>query len=220
VHYAQELIELFPDFLFLNVVRDPRAQVASMNRAIIHDFDTMLNAREWVKAHDVGRAIADKYPDRVLTIRYEDFLSDQETTLRKVCSFFGIEYLAQMLDVSTSQEARQISQLSALWESNSSAPISANRDKFKTQLSATEIGIIETLARDHMCHYGYEFMTDAHSSLPDEVAVREARARSDASRRQAWCELEQKNYRDYVLRRFRADYLVELRNHLTQPLAA
>ena len=32
VHYADELISLFDDLLFLNVVRDPRAQVSSINR--------------------------------------------------------------------------------------------------------------------------------------------------------------------------------------------
>jgi hypothetical protein len=67
VQYAHELMDLFPDMRFLNVVRDPRAQVASMNRAIIHDFDTTLNAQAWVKAHTAGRALALHYPERVLT---------------------------------------------------------------------------------------------------------------------------------------------------------
>lgn len=220
VHYAAELIELFPDMLFLNVVRDPRAQVASMNRAIIHDFDTTLNAREWVEAQHLGRALARRYPERVMTIRYEDFLTDQECTLRKVCGFFGIDYLPQMLDVSRSHEAQQIAQLSALWESNTSAPIVANRDKFKTQLSEDEICIIETLAQEHMRYYGYEFMTSADARLPDSRALSEARERSELCRRKAWRDLEQNNYRDYVLRRFRADYLGEIRSHLAQPLAA
>jgi hypothetical protein len=70
VHYADELMRLFPDMLFLNVVRDPRAQVASMNRAIIHDFDSALNARTWVRAHDAARALLERFPERVLTMRY------------------------------------------------------------------------------------------------------------------------------------------------------
>jgi hypothetical protein len=220
VHYAKELIELFPDMLFLNVVRDPRAQVASMNRAIIHDFDTTLNAREWVDAQHLGRSLARKYPDRVLTIRYEDFLSDQEKTLRKVSTFFGIDYLPEMLDVSRSSEAQQIAQLSALWESNTSAPIAANRDKFKTQLSMDEICTIETLAQDHMRYYGYEFMTAANAVFPDAASLSDARERSENCRRTAWRELEQNNYRDFVLRRFRADYLGKVRSHLAQQQAA
>ena len=217
VHYADELMSLFPDMLFLNVVRDPRAQVASMNRAIIHDFDTMLNAQSWADAHRVARALIARHPERVLTIRYEDFLSNQEDTLKKVCGFFGIEYLPQMLDVAHSPEAKQIAQLSALWESNCFPPIVANVDKFKKQLSMEEIEIIETLAKDYMALYGYEPMTAASAKIDDDTR-RAARKRSEAGRQAAWRDLEQNNFRDHTLRRFRADYLAKVRIGLEQRL--
>jgi len=215
VHYAEELMSLFPDMLFLNVIRDPRAQVASMNRAIIHDFDSLLNAKAWVDAHRVARSLIALHPDRVLTIRYEDFLGNQEETLKKVCKFFGIDYLPQMLDVTGSSEARQISQLSALWASNCFAPIVANVDKFKKQLSIEEIEVIETLTKEYMMLYGYETMTSARAKIDDSV-FKAARERSEAGRQRAWRELEQNNFRDYVLRRFRADYLAQVRSRLEQ----
>lgn len=218
VQYADEMMRLFPDMLFLNVVRDPRAQVASMNRAIIHDFDTVLNAKAWVDAHEKACALMERCPDRVLTIRYEDFLGKQEETLRKVCKFFGIAYLPEMLDVEHSPEALQISQLSALWESNCFPPIVANVDKFKKQLSTEEIEIIETMAQEYMSMYGYERMTDACASLED-AALKEASERSNACRRSAWSKLEESNFRDYILRRFRADYLARIRGGLEQDLA-
>lgn len=215
VHYADELMALFPEMLFLNVVRDPRAQVASMNRAIIHDFDTVLNARAWVDAHRVARSLAARYPERVLTIRYEDFLGDQEQTLRKVCQFFDIDYLPQMLDISRSHEAQQIAQMSALWASNCFAPISANVDKFKKQLALEEIAAIETLAQEYMHLYGYELMTDANVAIT-ESTFSSARVRSETGKQAAWRELEQNNYRDFVLRRVRADYLAKVRHRLEQ----
>lgn len=219
VHYADELMSLYPDMLFLNVVRDPRAQVASMNRAIIHDFDTLLNAQAWADAHRVALPLVARYPDRVLTIRYEDFLGNQEETLRKVCTFFGIAYMPQMLDVARSTEAQQISQLSALWSSNCFAPIAANVDKFKKQLSVEEIEIIETLTKDYMALYGYETMTAAAAKI-DESVIRAAQVRSQAGRQAAWRELEQNNFRDFVLRRYRADYLAKLRVSLEQERVA
>jgi len=206
VHYAAELINLFDDMLFLNVVRDPRAQVSSMNRAIIHDFDTLLNTLIWVQAHDAARRLAKTYPDRVLTIRFEDFLANQEGVLRKVCTFFGIGFFTEMLDVARSDEAQQISVLSALWESNSSAPIPANIDKFKQQLSMEEIEIIETLAGDHMQHYGYETMTSGSAKVNRRV-IEAARERSQQRKPQAWNDLKVKDSRDYQLRMFRADYI-------------
>lgn len=215
VHYADELMTLLPQMLFVNVVRDPRAQVASMNRAIIHDFDTMLNAETWLAAHRAADRVMARYPERVLTIRYEDFLSHQQATLESVCSFLGIDFLPQMLDVTASQEAKQISQLSALWSSNCFPPIVANIDKFRQQLSMEEINVVETLTGDYMDRYGYTRLAAGDADLSPARRA-DAVARSDAGRERAWRDLEQDNFRDYVLRRCRADYLGQLRARLSQ----
>ena len=217
IHYAAEMMDLFPEMLFLNVVRDPRAQVASMNRAIIHDFDSTLNAMTWVAAHDAGQRLIQAHPDRVLTIRYEDFLADQECVLRGICNFIGLEFLPQMLAVGDSAEARQMSKMSDLWASNCFAPIPANRDKFKSQLSAAEIEIIETVAHEHMHAYGSEFMTDANTPMPDDTTLASRAQQSTLGRAQAWNQLINTNYRDYVLRQVRADHLATVRNRLSQP---
>jgi hypothetical protein len=215
VHYADELMQLYPDMLFVNVVRDPRAQVASMNRAIIHDFDTLLNAQTWLAAHRAADHVQQRWPDRVLTIRYEDFLSQQQLTLEKVCGFLGVDFLPQMLDVGGSQEARQIAQLSALWSSNCYPPIAANIDKFKQQLTTPEINVIETLTGDYMDRYGYTRLTAADAPVAAESQT-QARLRSGEGRERAWRELEQDNFRDYALRRCRADYLAQLSARLNQ----
>ncbi|WP_296947606.1 sulfotransferase [uncultured Massilia sp.] len=215
VHYADELMALFPDMLFVNVVRDPRAQVASMNRAIIHDFDTRLNAETWLAAHRAADRVTARHPERVLTIRYEDFLSSQQATLETVCRFLGIDFQPRMLDVGGSQEAKQISQLSALWSSNCFPPIVANIDKFKQQLGMDEINVIETVTGDYMDRYNYTRLARGDADLsPDARAL--AVTRSDAARERAWRGLEQDNFRDYVLRRVRADYLAQLRARLGQ----
>nr|WP_315395005.1 sulfotransferase [uncultured Duganella sp.] len=218
VHYADEQMALYPDMLFVNVVRDPRAQVASMNRAIIHDFDSLLNAQTWLAAHRAADHVRQRWPERVLTIRYEDFLSNQEGTLRQVCGFLGIEFLPQMLDVAGSQEARQISQLSALWSSNCYPPIAANIDKFKQQLTTAEINAIETVTGEYMDRYGYTRLTAGDVDITPESRT-QARARSDEGRERSWRDLEHDNFRDYVLRRCRADYLAQLAARLTQHAA-
>ncbi|MCU1750202.1 sulfotransferase family protein [Pseudomonas sp. 6D_7.1_Bac1] len=213
VHYAHELMQTFPHMLLLNVVRDPRAQVASMNRAIIHDFDTLINTQTWVAAHRAAQSLIERYPERVLTIRYEDFLLDQEATLKRICHFFGIHFLDKMLEISESQEARQISQISALWSSNCFPPIAANIDKFKVQLKTHEIEIIETLAKEFMLRYGYELMTDADFAFDSHMLVT-ATERSNDAKGLAWRELEQRNFQDYILRQYRADYLASVRGRL------
>lgn len=218
VYYASELIDLFDDLLFLNVVRDPRAQVNSINRAIIHDFDPILNTISWVKAHEVAKTLATKYPHRVLTIRYEDFLNHQEAVLRRICQFFGIEFLDSMLDVSASKEAKNIAVLSALWETNTSAPIPAYIDKFKKSLSTEEIEQIETIAGDYMDYYGYEKMTSATANITKET-LENAQKRSEYKKIQAWIDLKIKDPRDYQLRKFRGDYIEMVKQRLLKQQA-
>ncbi|CAB3719145.1 sulfotransferase family protein [Trinickia soli] len=219
VHYADELMRLFPDMRFLNVVRDPRAQIASMNQAIIHDFDTLLNAQTWVEAHRAADRVREHYPQRTLTVRYEDFLADEEAVLKEICGFFGIAFVPKMLDVSHSAEARQISRMSALWSSNCFAPIAANIDKYKKALSMEEIAIIETLTGPYMQRYGYERMTDGGAAI-DAKTLDAARATSDLGRGQAWQTLERSNFRDFALRRHRAEYLATVRARMEQWAAA
>ena len=221
IHYADALTALWDDMLFLNVVRDPRAQVASMNRAIIHDFDSGLNAITWKNAHMAMDAVIQKWPERVLTVRYEDFLADQESVLRAICRFLGLDFLPSMLDVARSEEAQKISGMSALWESNCYPPIPANAVKFKQSLSMKEIEIIETVTGEWMDRYGYERMTAGKSPLTlDELTA--ARHVSEEKRRDAWINLSKNNYKDYVLRMARADYLhmvgERLQHRLAEPL--
>lgn len=213
VHYAADLLKLFDDMLFLNVVRDPRAQINSMNKAIIHDFDTLLNAMTWVNSYAVASKLAAQYPERVLTIRYEDFIANQEAVLRKICKFFEIEFTPEMLDVSESEEAQQIATMSALWESNAHAPLPANVDKFKKSMSMDEIAIIETLAGDQMDYYGYERMTQGKVEITEKT-IAEAKERSDAKRKKAWEDLARNDHRDYALRQLRINYLRMVKDRL------
>lgn len=213
VHYADELLDLFDDMLFLQVVRDPRAQISSINRAIIHDFDTVLNAMTWVKAYETGKKLAEKYPDKVLTIRFEDFVANEEVVLCKICQFLGIDFLPTMLDIAQSQEARNISTLSALWESNASVPIPANVDKFKKHLSLEEIEIIESIASTQMDYYGYEKMTKAQTEITPQM-IADAKESSAKKKQEAWSKLKVTNYKDYQLRMFRSTYLQMLKARL------
>ncbi|MEL6927112.1 MAG: sulfotransferase [Cyanobacteria bacterium J06600_6] len=215
VYHAEELIDLFDDMLFLNVVRDPRAQVNSINRAIIHDYDPMLNTISWVKAHEQARKIAEKHPERILTIRYEDFLTNQAAVLNQICQFFGIEFLDSMTDVANSKEAKDISVLSALWETNSSAPITAYIDKFKKTMSMADIEIVETIASELMDLYGYKKITPAQAAVTPE-AIAEAKRQSAPKKQEAWSALKVNDPRDYQLRKFRADYLAMVKKRLLE----
>lgn len=209
VLFAEEILAVQPQLRFLNVVRDPRAQISSMNRAIIYDFDTLLNARRWVTAYQAAMDLQQRYPQQVLTIRFEDFIADQAGVLRQICAFFEIAFLPAMLDTPHSSEAQHIAELSTLWQTNVYPPLSANIDKFKQHLSLDDIELIETLCGTFMEYYGYERLTAAQTEIAD-IDLQFAQERSEVNRKQAWARLQQDHFRDYLLRRFRNEYLEQL----------
>eukprot|EP00775_Hariotina_reticulata_P005627 gene5627-5866_t len=224
IYYAEEMMDIYPDMLFINVVRDPRAQVSSINRAIIHEYDTSLNTLLWDRAQQAAQSLTSKFPDRVLTMRFEDFIADQEAELRKICSFMGIAYQDDMVDIQQNKEAAKISGMSALWENNKFNPIPANVTKFQKMLPEGDIEMIEKLLADHMMHLGYQPMTipcqqaeleAAAAAAPaarqalveNERSMAAALQRSRVGRVAAWDALKEESPQDYILRTFRADYL-------------
>lgn len=103
--------------------------------------------------------------------------------LRKVCEFFGIELLPEMLDVSHSQEAQQISRMSAPWSSNCFAPIVANIGKDKKALSMDKIATSEMMTGEYMHYYGYKRTTDNPGRLRHGPVRRGARPLQTGSHR-------------------------------------
>jgi hypothetical protein len=213
VHQWREMLDLYPNMRFLNVVRDPRAQVSSMNRAIIHEFDSLLNAQILVRAYESAQELIHAHPEQVLTVRYEDFIEDETVTMKKICHFLGVPYVPEMGDITRSEEAIRMSGQSALWESNRSSPIKANVDKFKGSLAAEEIELIETLTKCIMDRYHYARMTAANTQVTDKMLT-QARQSSDERKKQAWHDLQVLKPQDYLLRKRRTNYIEMCRRNL------
>lgn len=203
--YYEEYIRLFPDILFLDVVRDPRGQISSMNRAIIYDFDTLLNTNRWIEARKTADEIRERYPDKILTVRYEDFILSEETVLHRICNFLHIPFDARMMEIKASQEAQQMSALSPLWETNASLPARSVIHKFRLYLSPEEIEAIETLTLPWMKRLHYTTVTPHIHAFPytEETAHR----RHEDRKKEAWEALHQSHIQDYILRKKRAWYI-------------
>lgn len=201
----EEIIRLMPDITFIDVVRDPRAQISSMNEAIIYDFDTQLNTQRWVEARQWVDQIRSKYPDKILTIRYEDFILKHEETMRTICGFVGLSFDPDVLDVEKSKEALIMSQTSPLWETNYNKPIPQYIDKFIKKLTPLEIEQIENQTLEWMLMYNYPTMTP--HKTPFYYSIKKAILESEEKKKKAWDDLKVKHPYDYVLRKSRLNYL-------------
>jgi protein-tyrosine sulfotransferase len=109
------IAELFPGARFINVVRDPRAIVASLlqvyTRAkkkgvtVYPDYTTNTSAaiRYTRKCFNAGFAASHRFPDRIYTLSYENLVCHPETETKNLCNFLGIEWQTAMLRPSTKQ---------------------------------------------------------------------------------------------------------------------
>ena len=159
VYNAHYIVAMFPDAHFIQIVRDPRAVVHSMQKTSFFPDDVVFNAYNLRKSLAEGRSHFETTvpPAQRLTIRYEDLVQAPVPTLRRVCSFAGLEYEDQMLTFH--QDASQYMTEAAASSFNAAAtrPISANRtDAWRHRLSAAEVTMIEHIHEAFMAEFRYE----------------------------------------------------------------
>jgi hypothetical protein len=103
-----ELIELFPEAYFIQVIRDPRAIVSSLQQVgkrakeknIQHaNFTANISSSiSYVRqCFDAGFSVAKNGDPRILTIVYEDLIKNPDRETKIICKFLGIEWNESML---------------------------------------------------------------------------------------------------------------------------
>lgn len=97
--YAPALSLCFPNFKIVNMIRDGR-DVACSAQNMTWGIEDPYKAIDWWASELKKSLDAQKYlpPDSFLNVRYEDLVDDPETTLKKVISFFDIEWDKNLLN--------------------------------------------------------------------------------------------------------------------------
>jgi len=168
IHYWQEYHHLFPDILFLDVVRDPRYQIASMNRCILYDHDTPSNLQRWIQARQAADHLLHSLPDQVLRLRYEDL--SHPSFFPKLCRFLSLPYLPDRLeDISQSTEAARLASLSPLWSQNDRALFSP--PPVLPTLSSSDLDLIETQTQPWLPRFHYSSTLNITTLSPEEQLV-------------------------------------------------
>lgn len=196
-------VELDPTVKFLDVVRDPRAQISSMNQAVIYDYDTLLNTARWIRSRQYVDDIYKEFPNNILTIRFEDFIADEKGVVQKICDFFGVPF--HDFSIGDSQEAFTMADRSPLWASNSSNPDPKVLKKYTKLLNVGEIEHIEATTFSYMKKFGYKTETPARSLLP--YSIKEAKEREQQKKFKIWEDLEKNFPFDYILRTKRKEFI-------------
>jgi hypothetical protein len=190
------IFDLFPSAHFINVVRDPRACIASLRKLNWYDGSIVPSVELWersVRSVDVMRGSLAS--DQLLDVQYEELVLDAEKTLLRVTDFIEAaadeEAMAQMLRYYEVKETR-----SARYHSNLERPLDTSRvSSWRESLSQEEIAFIETATAPLMERWGYSPVADGVKPPADlqEALAEKRKTQAAARRRLTWRDRLQKH---------------------------
>lgn len=211
IFYANDILQQYPNALIIDLIRDPRAQINSMNKAIIHDFDTLLNLNTWLERRELMERLLKKIPQQLLRVKYEDFIVTTTTVLQNICTFLKLDYNEIMIDIQNSQEAYTMSSLSSLWKNNCYPPLQTNINKFSTQMSAQEIQMIEWKSQNYIHEFGYQFYYPLKTFYISDSLLQSCKERNKILLANLPDKIKEENIKDFMIRNCRRRYLDSLK---------
>jgi hypothetical protein len=156
--FTETLCQWYPDAFIVHILRDPRDVVASLVRMPRQPNSVLTNANTWLRLN-LGAWRARQTP-RYLPVRYEELVTHPEEELRRICAFIGEEYSSAML------VERPDCQSPNAWLRRAQEPVTTTRiGKWREELTADQIALIEWKVGPHMHGFGYEPLGRAPSSL-------------------------------------------------------
>ncbi|MFC0525420.1 sulfotransferase [Pontibacillus salicampi] len=146
----------FPNAKYLYQVRDPRDMALSWKNSQIHKGNVVKAARQWKKDQVQFLKDFSFLQGKALLIKYEDLISQTEETLIKVCNFFNMPYHEEMNNFYQDKLTTLNANNNEAWSNLSVGVMKDNREKYKAELTSTEIKCIEKICYPEMKVLQYE----------------------------------------------------------------
>ena len=169
VYFLQQILGVRPDARVIELVRDPRAALSSRKHRRTDEwldakesqeqvepdrttnYDPLIDSYMWKESIDSAKDARKKFPGRVLSLRYEDMVSEPEAIIHRVCDFLDLPFRPEFLEVgwinATSKDAQNAG------EGISKAAV----DRWKKSLTPEEIYVCQTALRNELKEFGYAF---------------------------------------------------------------
>jgi len=148
-----ELANAFPNAKFVHIYRDPRAVYWSMkSNPRWHIGDPITFSRLWVEAVSKCFLHFSNSKLKIVQVSYENYVTQTEDELKKLCQFLEIEFSAQMLKGGGVKLPKFTQPQHAL----TTKPTDVSRiNKWKNRVSDYDELLINSMCYDWMHQYGY-----------------------------------------------------------------
>ena len=167
--YIDRILEWYPEARIVGLVRDPRGflssyknhdkRAARLGEAEMKRYNLLSSALLW-QSYMNALLEGKRQPrgDAIFLLRYEDLVTDPEPWVRKLTQHLGVEYDPAMIQVEHSNTS---------YEEGAAAPrgiTPRSRDRWRTELTPTEIWLAQRLVGGTMAKFGYEPLAGVHPS--------------------------------------------------------
>lgn len=162
--FINELIELFPNAKFIHIIRDYRDNVISTRKAFTIKNVARL-AQSWKRHNKYIDYYKIKHPSRFYTLRYEDLVTNPEKSISELFEFLTISFDSNILYFHKTtrrifnDERVNNDILTGIVDKihvNLLNPINTERiDKWKNELTISEIEVIDYITGDYAKKYNY-----------------------------------------------------------------
>jgi hypothetical protein len=159
---------MWPDAQFVNVVRDPRAVVASICKIGWFEDDLAAGIELWERSQRCAeRARRRLAEDQFLELRYETLVAEPRATLERLVAFLGLDPdgLDAMLAYHERADIRSERMHPLVVRPVTSRPLHA----WQERLAVEEVALIERALGGRLARYGYEPVADG---VPVPLALR------------------------------------------------
>lgn len=172
--FTKDLLRIFPGSKFIHLVRDYRDNIHS-HMTVFPVKNVTFLARKWKFYNEEAERLKKQFPGAVLTVRYEDLVSDPVPQLQKICAFLGVEFTPAMMGFheATNREYDRLGTYIDKYHGNLLNPVNKSKvDVWRTKMSEQHIRAAERIAGNYAVRYGYERQfSDTGRSASSEVKL-------------------------------------------------
>ncbi|MFT5876444.1 MAG: hypothetical protein ACJA2N_000611 [Salibacteraceae bacterium] len=140
---VDQILEIYPDAKFIHLVRNPLEQAASWMKTPLFFSTPIQVTQEWKIVQNKVLELKSKYPDSIITLRYEDLVSNTREQMKAVLTFCNLE---EDTNCYANEIRREGDDGNDLWK-NVNISVFNNADKHTEELSAIEIQSVKKLAQ-------------------------------------------------------------------------
>lgn len=160
VEYVGVLAEVFPEALFIHIIRDGRNVACSYLDAEWGPGSVEEAAQMWVYRVTAGRTGGARLgPDRYMEVRYEDLVERTESEIRGVCDFIDLSFHPRMERYFERADELRTGEHRPHRHQRLSLPPTKNLRDWRSELSADDVKKYEQIAGPLLGELGYETVT-------------------------------------------------------------